>query len=508
MRSLTLSAATFAWALLATPPAWAQEEAEEAEATEELEDLGGLTEPAETDDGTDADETDDGTDADETDDGPDADEADEVTEDYEPEDVTEEVTGDGEIEEVVDDVTGDETDDEAPGGVRLTVRVVETAGEANDEPCAGCTHVPIGFDVLPLGGSSTLGRGDDVRHLSFNLIGGYSGALSGFELAGVANIERAYVHGAQLAGVANVVGGAVDGAQLAGVVNVAGASVRGAQLAGVVNTAGGGVAGAQLAGSLNIAGSDVDGYQVAGAANVTAGGVDGAQVAGALNVAGDVRGAQVAGALNVADGVAGVQIAPFNLATGRVRGAQIGVVNMAEDADFSLGLVNLLWDGRWTLDAWSGDAGLANLALRNGSRYTHSFLTVGHLAFGSRSVWSAGFGTGFHIPAGGSLAIDVDLIARALHAGGIRRGSHDNFLGTLRATLDWQPVSWFSVFMGPAANCLVSEDLGPTGLGSLEAWQLHTAGGSRGGSRRHGGSYDPDVWLWAGFELGVRLVLN
>jgi len=348
--------------------------------------------------------------------------------------------------------------------------VAETPPEAEPpDRCADCRELVFGFDFLPFGGTSLATRGNEVRRVSFNLIGGYAGALDGFELSSVASIERTFVRGVQIAGAANVVGGPVEGGQVAGAVNIAGEAV--------------------------------DGVQVAGAVNLAAGAVDGAQIAGGLNVGGDVRGTQIAGGVNVAGAVTGVQIAPINLASGKVRGVQVGVVNVAEDADASIGVLNLLWAGRWTVDVWSGDAGLANLAVRNGGRYTHSFLTAGRLAFGTRSVWSAGFGMGLHLPANDWLAVEVDAFGRALYQperGFDRSGS---FLGTVRLALEWSPLDALALFAGPSFNVLLSEHLAPEPLSSLDAWQLH-----EGRGRRH--DYRPDVYLWPGFELGVRLILN
>lgn len=60
-----------------------------------------------------------------------------------------------------------------------------------------------------------------------------------------------------------------------------------------------------------------------------------------------VRGLQLAGVANVAvDSVCGASIAPVKVATGEVRGVQIGVVSIAEQSDFSLGVVNVNTRGR------------------------------------------------------------------------------------------------------------------------------------------------------------------
>lgn len=94
---------------------------------------------------------------------------------------------------------------------------------------------PIQGSIIP--GLSTNGKLNSqvINNFSFNLFGGYSGGVDGFEIGGLFNIDKKNVQYTQIAGLFNNVGGSMRGAQLAGLSNTVLDSARGAQLAGINN---------------------------------------------------------------------------------------------------------------------------------------------------------------------------------------------------------------------------------------------------------------------------------
>ncbi len=214
--------------------------------------------------------------------------------------------------------------------------------------------------------------------ISFNLLAGYGGGISGAEFnglfsvlrsdmkgaqfSGLGSIVKGNVRGAQFSGLGTSVKGAVAGVQFSGLASVVGDKTRGAQFSGLFNINGKKVCGAQFAGLANIAGGPLAGAQIAGLANITSQASKGFQAAGLLNlvpggrisqaagllniVTEDTKGAQVSGLLNIAaDSLKGAQIAGFvsvnagkmhgvqvsglaNINSGKLRGAQIaGLLN-------------------------------------------------------------------------------------------------------------------------------------------------------------------------------------
>ncbi|MFT4974663.1 MAG: hypothetical protein ACI8S6_000546 [Myxococcota bacterium] len=323
------------------------------------------------------------------------------------------------------------------------------------------TPVEIGGDVVPMVGTSTHSQGNDERAISVNLIG-YAGGIDGVELSAVAAIDRLHMHGVQLAGAANLVGADVEGIQAAGAVNIVGQGVDGLQFAGGANIAGGSVDGVQGSGGANIVGLDVDGVQLAGGANITGGSVDGVQGAGGVNITGGVvDGAQLAGGLNIAGGIDGVQIAAANFSGGHVSGAQIGVVNIARTSDFSLGLVNIIWEGRTHVDVWATETGFINAAFKHGGERFHYIYGAGYRP-GSGDLpgaWSGMVGMGGHTELTQRLFVDSDVISAYVHDAEAAYGL--NLLNTARLVGGVQLTHRLALLAGPTYNVLVSETCGP-----------------------------------------------
>jgi hypothetical protein len=304
------------------------------------------------------------------------------------------------------------------------------------------TSVGMGIDAVPgVGiGTHTTPVGQDDRNLSLGLIGTYAGGVEGMEATTVVGIVRTRVDGIQMSGGINLVGEYVDGFQAAGGANVTGGTVDGFQAAGGINIAGQEVDGFQLAGGINVAGRDVDGMQMAGGVNVAGGKVDGPQLAGGINIA---------------NGVQGVQMAPVNISSDNVDGVQVGVINIARDSDVSLGLINIIYEGRTHLDVWQSSTGFTELALKHGGRKFHYIYGGGVRPQGQCPEWALTLGAGGHFELSNSLFIDGDLLARHVSPmSGFLVAT--NTLATARAVAGLQVFEHIAITGGLTANTLVS----------------------------------------------------
>src|SRR5690606_32543269 len=145
----------------------------------------------------------------------------------------------------------------------------------------------------------------------------------------------------------------------------------------------------------------------------------GLQVAGVASVAGDLAGAQVSGVVNVAEGV-DFQLATVNVAD-RVEGVQVGVVNVAREADVAIGLINLVGNGRRTVEAWGSDVAPIHVGVKLGARRTYSLLT----ASSTDEQYAFGAGLGVHLPAE-RFYVDVDLANYAVFDHGIDQDDDEN----------------------------------------------------------------------------------
>lgn len=189
------------------------------------------------------------------------------------------------------------------------------------------------ISFLPILGTNSKMSGLVTNRFSFNILGGYSYAVSKFELGGLFNIVQKDVNGFQLAGLTNITGGKTHAIQISGFANNNRASVTGIQLAGFYNIVLDTLKGAQIAGFANILHGKMDGIQLAGFSNFTTQNVDGVQIAGFGNYAkGDVLLSQLSSFANWGKNVGGMQISGFaNAAKEQVNGLQLaGFANYAQ----------------------------------------------------------------------------------------------------------------------------------------------------------------------------------
>lgn len=399
--------------------------------------------------------------------------------------------------------------------------------------------------MFALGGNLT---GGDMRGaalaVGFNHAGG---SLSGLQAAVGYNGAAGDVHLGQLAVGGNWAGGSVSGVQSAVGFNAAGGEVVGVQSTVGGNWADARVRGGQLAVGLNVARAEVKGLQAAvgaswtageltgyqgtaglsvvegrlsgvqnGAVNVAAQGgnalqagvanwssepLAGAQIAAGFSWARELSGAQI-GVVNVGGQVEGAQIGVVNVASGEVRGAQIGVFNYAEDADAPIGVLSIVRNGRFNLDAWADETNVANLGLKIGAKHLYGIFTLGaggQLRFDRDQRWSTGLGLGSHIGVVSDLLsfVNLELITRQVHFGDGWSGDEDDLMliSTLRLGAGWQLLPRLALVAGPTLNTSVA----------TPEMDERVDPGLFGRSADLGGGRDVQVRMWPGFFVGLQI---
>jgi hypothetical protein len=321
--------------------------------------------------------------------------------------------------------------------------------------------VAVGFDLVPFVGTSAVYRGQDRRAMSLSIFG-YSGAIDGLD--------------ASLAGSAVV--GDVDGVQISSGLNLVGANVDGLQFSGGANIVGGDMDGIQASAGANVVGGDVDGFQGAAGVNIAGGLVDGTQVAAGVNVAGD--------------DVDGSQVAVLNIAAGDVKGVQVGIVNIAENSNASIGLVNIIRDGRKNVDLWTAESGFMLAGFKYGGRYLHNIYGFGWRPWGDCGEWSAVLGIGGHMPLNDRFAVDADLLLQHVSYEGTIV-LDPNLLSTLRVQAVAGLGEHLALTAGLQANLWTS---------TVHNGAIYTAGGTGAVIDTAGSSH---ARAWPGFSVGVQL---
>lgn len=360
------------------------------------------------------------------------------------------------------------------------------AGGASPPAAAEPRPLLVNVSLLPPLSVNSVFEYRTANLFALDLIVGDSARLEGVELSGVGS-RNGEVRGAQVAGLGNWVEagaygltGDARGAQVAGALNWAGGSLRGAQVAGALNVAGRDASGAQVAGAVNLAGG-LAGLQVAGAVNV-AGAMSGVQVAGAVNAASGAAGVQVAGAVNVASGTATVQTAVVNVSR-QVNGVQVGVVNVAEDADYSVGVLS--WVARGTHDAGLAATEYGVLAEADtGGRILYGILAAGAAYRQNPRRYLLGAGIGWRALAADALTLDVQATAMQMVD---EDAWTERFLGSARAVVAVRVAGPLSAFAGPTFNVFADSErqkIDPVGYG----WKVGSG-----------------VRLWPGVLAGLRL---
>ncbi len=363
---------------------------------------------------------------------------------------------------------------------------------------------------LQVGGLVNLTHG--VKGLQIGGLVNVTHDVTGTQMGGILNVAN-NVKGLQIGGIVNATNN-VSGLQIGGIVNVTD-NVKGLQIGGMFNVTDD-VAGVQITGGANLT-RDVTGFQLAGSNNVTlfmkgvqmagafnlaervrglqfspvniARTVDGAQAGGAANIARTVNGAQV-GVTNIAHTVRGVQVGVVNVAN-HIRGPQIGVVNIGDDADRSVGLLNIVPGGRYHLAAWAAETGIIMATFKHARRHFHNFYGFGIRPSEGDVRLLLSLGVGGHIPISRRFFFDVDVLAHTVHKTD-DTSSPVAFLGQVRAVFGFHLTDRFAVFAGPSFNVGVATTEKDATLSLL------------GSSSLYSGS-DLFVSAWPGASVGVQV---
>jgi len=372
------------------------------------------------------------------------------------------------------------------------------------------TFRPVSVSFVP--GLSTNGTEFEnvTSAFSLNIIGGSIGSVRGCELGGVFNIERHDMFGYQGAGVFSIVGGRVgglqqagvfnivdgrsEGVQQAGVFNIVGSSFTGVQQAGVINVVDNEFGGAQMAGVVNVVGEGFTGAQLAGVANVTGNGFLGAQLAGVANVAGEqLAGLQMSGVVNIADEFNGAQVGLVNI-TDRGRGLQLGLVNIAEDVDVPIGLVSIVENGMFRVNAWATEFAPVNIGVKAGSNTIYNVFMFGVRPRGDSTRLFCGIGLGGHIPIR-RFFVDIDVLNQGVAAGPVwfPEGAPEDLLSSLRVTGGWQVTDFLSVTAGPSVSVWISDTEDGSTVPYYDAPLF----------QHHG---TENIRIWPGFTVGLQLL--
>ncbi len=382
------------------------------------------------------------------------------------------------------------------------------------------------------------------NHVSFNAIGGYSMALSGFELAGMFNITRRHVRGAQIGGFMNITGGQLSGFQLAGFMNnnigaihgvqtagfynlsldslkgiqlagffnMARNRVRGVQSAGFLNISGKELRGVQMAGFFNLSGKDARGAQLSGFCNIATGDMFGVQAAGMLNLStGNLKGAQLSGGINLtldttntvqiatisnfARVIYGTQISLFNIA-GEVGGSQVGLINYCDTVNgLPLGLISIVRKGVHQLEFASSDVSDLLVTLKTGTHRLYNVLSAGMFNLNNASLASFGYGLGSMSKHRTKLGGGGEFVLSLVFNEAFDFGVFPDTWGRVHPFFSYKPLKWLQLTAGPSIQIYWIDQSNISGLrpdeklGSAVKFSNHTGSGT----------------AWLGWQFGIRL---
>ena len=284
---------------------------------------------------------------------------------------------------------------------------------------------PVQVSLTP--GLSTNGKlnAQVINNFSFNVFGGYSGGVNGFELGGLFNIDKKDVQYLQVGGLFNIVGGSMKGVQVGGLNNT------------VLDSAGG----VQVGGINNFVKNNYRGVQVGGVYNHTGKNMSGVQVGGVFNFAGQTAsGVQVSGVFNYAK---------------RLRGLQIGLINIADTSNgYSIGLINIVLKGYHKLAFYGNEVLPFNAAFKTGNHKLYSILMGGVKTGTTNQLFAFGYGIGTDISFNRTLGMNIELGSQYLYMGS---WDYVNLLNRASVNLQVKFGKYISVFAGPAFTVFYSD---------------------------------------------------
>lgn len=350
--------------------------------------------------------------------------------------------------------------------------------------------------VYPLG-TDWVYSSENYYGFSFNLIGGYTGGINGFEMATAFNINRYEVKGVQLAGAFNITGtnreyaagsrniqfaagfnytGKGYSTQFSGGVNVADtgcfqgtaginvAKASYAQLAGGANISKTGKfqgsagfnlakeATVQLTGGINIAKSNIS--QLSAGINIAQ--TTAFQLTGGLNISRKVS-TQISGGINIAKESSCQITGGLNIT--KKGGFQMAVINVRDTADgIPLGIINIVKKGGIVEFGIEGAELLhTSLTFRSGVKQLYTIL-----AFGCNftdNLYAPGIGLGTSFLWRNRIGLNLELMHYQVMGKRLRQYYDENIydigyngLVQFRPLLHLRIANHFKMFIGPTAN--------------------------------------------------------
>ena len=355
---------------------------------------------------------------------------------------------------------------------------------------------------------------------SFNILGGYNGALEqGFELGGLFNAHKYYATGGQIAGLVNYSGEETIGIQLAGIgtysgddmlgiqlagaANISAEDIQGLQFSGILNAADGSTQGLQAAGVLNAARYDMQGLFASGIGNIAGGDIQGLMASGVFNIArGDMQGIVVSGVLNYSKSFQGIAFSQINV-NNKFQGIQVGQINIAEEGQgmqvgllnyakefegLPVGLISYYGDGRSNIDIWSSDGGFTNAGIKLGTNEIYNMISIGYNPLLDGDVWQLGWSIGrMHQYKHHFLYSDLSFFK--INEGGWTKDLNSNI--KYRLLFGKELGSGIKLYGGPTLNMLISR----VENSDRYTWYKLFDFGAKG----------RDYTFWAGFSVGIEL---
>jgi len=216
---------------------------------------------------------------------------------------------------------------------------------------------------------------------------------SGNQIAGLVNMGEKEVDGVQVSTLMNIASGPIRSGQYSALANFARDTVHAVQVAGLVN-AGKFATGYQFAGLGNLNKKQKVKLQVSGLANISGGSASKGQFSGGLNVVKDTTSIQIAGGANVARQIIGLQLGTLNVAnrlTGLQLGVVNLSQHINGEA---IGLLNYANNGLFNINLWQDEIGISHITLQSGSQHLYTAYSFGVKAFDQHPVFAFGLGFG------------------------------------------------------------------------------------------------------------------
>ncbi len=346
-----------------------------------------------------------------------------------------------------------------------------------------------------------------VYNFSINILMGRTGAVEGFEGAGILNVNDKYFNGFQGAGIGNICGGSFYGFQGGGIFNAVGKDFTGFQGAGTGNICGGTFYGFQGSGIFNVTGKDFTGLQGAGIINITGGGSKAFQMAGIANInKGNLVGLQAAGIANAGKTVEGAQLAGITNTAYDIDGAQIaGIINIAENVKGlqMAGIVNICdsidgipiapfsyvrKNGYRRFEISTSEINPVTVSFKTGVRKFYTIFSIGYFDRDPDYNITTAFGIGTRFFKNTKYAVDLELRVTQITKNFIC----EEYLAVHSLILDYSRTLFnrVEIFGGLSGNMLIaSKSLSAAKVSPSWAMSLKS---------------NNSIWGWPGFHAGLR----